>query len=116
MPKEIVAKRYLTTPEALAILSTREEEGELTDITRKTLEYLRLFSKTGFEDAKRIVAEVKGLGVSEEVAVMLANICPGSIDEIRTILAYERRKVYTTEEVERILEILTRYCMESTAS
>lgn len=110
MPREVVARRYLTIPEALAILGARSEEGELTDVARKTLEYLRQFSKTDPESARRIVIEVSELGVSEEVAVMLANICPSSTDEVRTVLAYDKKKLYTTEEVEKILEILMRYC------
>ena len=109
MPREIKVQKPIPIPVALEYLEKRVEEEPLTDLTKRTYEYLRTFSKMDSKTARELVEKLVREGIKEEVAVMILNICPQSTDELRTILAYEK-KFYSTEEVEKILSLIKDKC------
>jgi DNA-directed RNA polymerase subunit F len=53
---------------------------------------------------------LKKLGLNDETAVNLLNICPESEGEVRAVLVMERESVYDVELVNNILSILRRLC------
>lgn len=106
MPREVIEKREVTIPEAKEILEARIREGEALDLQRKTYAYLQKFSKCRPEKAGEVVEKlVERYGLKREVAIMLVNILPETVDEARTILTVED-KVFTSEEISEILEVL----------
>jgi DNA-directed RNA polymerase subunit F len=53
---------------------------------------------------------LKKLGLNDETAVNLLNICPESEGEVRAVLVMEREFVYDVELVSNILSILKKLC------
>jgi len=107
LPK-MLSEKDLTYPEALRILEQEESKRDLTSIERYTLEYLRKFSKIGDPAKAREAVErlVKELDIPETIAVQLANVKPSDVSEVRVFLA-TLNKVFTEEELKKIIEILS---------
>lgn len=111
MPREILEKKEVSIPEAKKLLESRIDEGEALDLQRRTYAYLQKFSKCDPEKAEKVIEKLmKDFGLRREVAVMLVNIMPETVDEARTILTLET-KVFTTEELSKVLEALEE-CVE----
>ncbi len=112
MPREIVEEKNIPLSVARVIIEERLSEGETLDIQRRAYSYLVKFSKCDPEKATKLIDElISEFSVSPTTAVIIANTVPSSIEELRTILAAEE-KVYTTKEVEKILEKVLDYCSE----
>ncbi|BBD71805.1 DNA-directed RNA polymerase subunit F [Sulfodiicoccus acidiphilus] len=90
------------------ILGEVVKSGQTSTILQRTYEYLNSVSKCSAEDASKIVEELDGLLSKEETKVMIASICPKTHEELRTLLTLEG-KTYTTEELDRVLEIVRKY-------
>jgi len=111
---EILEERLLTNPEAYIMLKKAVEkimEREVTapPLLTKTLEYLRKFSKMSPESAKLLREKLKEYNLKEETIVMIINICPESLDELRSLLELEERFV-ETEKAEEILSLIKEHC------
>ncbi len=109
---EVLGKTDLTIPEALEILKKRAAEGELSELQTRALTYLEAFAKCSAENAKRLVEELVERGVEKEYAIMVVNIAPQTVDELRTILAGSS-KTFTSEELAEIAELVAKYCGSS---
>ena len=106
---KVISKKPITIHEAREILEKAVEEipdVQQDSILKRTLDYLNKFAKIDGEKARKIVNElIDKAGLSEEEAVEIVNLLPRSIEELRT-LTVGWRKLYTTEQLQKILEIL----------
>jgi len=111
LERRIISRKYVTWSEARRLLKSRiEEEMGLPLPMQTTWDYLREFGDKDPDAAAETVEKLKGLGLDEEVAVNLANICPVVPGEVRSILAMRKDIQYDEDLVKRILEILEPYC------
>jgi len=102
---KILKKTFITNSEAKEILQTLKEE-EADQLQRRTLEYVKKFSKVDPETAKKLKAKLVECGLKEEEAVEVVNIMPKSVEELR-ILASGWRRFLPTEKLTEILKILS---------
>lgn len=113
---EILSTRHVSNPEALEILKKYYEElfkreGSVSPIVSKTLEYLEKFSKIDAEKARELIKSLEEHGLKEETRVNIANICPDTVDELRSILMIEsKEKTFDPEIIETILEVVKQFC------
>jgi len=109
--------KLLSNAEALKILKEhsereREKTGAVPLLVQRVLEYLYKFNKVQVEKAEEFAEKLVAIGLREESIVMIMNMCPRSVDELLTLLVYEER-VPEKEQLERILGIVSEYCVES---
>jgi DNA-directed RNA polymerase subunit F len=111
LDRVILGKRYISLHEAREALESRiKSRVKVADVHERTWSYLSLFGTKGGEDARRAFEMLKKLGLNDETAVNLLNICPESEGEVRAVLVMERESVYDVELVNNILSILRRLC------
>jgi DNA-directed RNA polymerase subunit F len=111
---EILEEKLLSNPEAYKLLKKvvekiQEKEGSVPILLSKTLHYLSEFSKMPPESAEALRKVLKKFDLKDETIVMIINICPETIDELRTLFELEE-KVIDTETAEQILETIKPYC------
>jgi DNA-directed RNA polymerase subunit F len=106
LPVKFLKERRLTLAEVKKILEERSTKGELSYIQRVTLDYATKFSQLSVEKSIEIVKRlIENFGISESTAIQIVNAVPKSIDELRVFLTNEQ-KIFTEEELNRILKIL----------
>ena len=109
MPREILDSRPVNIAEVKEILDKRSEETELGYIGRITREYASKFSHV--EDAKTanelIDFLVSDYNFDKEKAIMIVNILPLTIDELRPLISEFKsvKKDLKTEELQTIVEV-----------
>lgn len=113
--KAVLGFDYITISEAREILEKivekRREKAEILYETRKTLKYLRTFSKLPADKAKELVEELLKLPQlygKKELAVKIADLMPRIPDEVRIIYAKERYTL-SEEQIKEILEVVNKY-------
>ncbi|MET1159376.1 MAG: DNA-directed RNA polymerase subunit F [Thermoprotei archaeon] len=112
----ILEEKHLSNPEALELLKKvaekiREKEGTIPPLLAKTLEYLQKTSKISPEKARELREKLEEKGLKQESIVMIVNICPNTLGELRTLLELEE-KSFGEEELKEILETVKNYCTE----
>jgi len=111
LDRVILGKKYISLHEAREALESRIKSGvKIGDVHERTWSYLSLFGAKRGEDARRAFELLKKLGLNDETAVNLLNVCPESEGEVRAILVMEREFVYDAELVNNILSILRKLC------
>jgi len=113
---EILETRLLSNPEAYGLLKKAvdkilEKEPSVIHLVQKTLDYLKKFSKMDPESATAVRGLLEKYGLKEETIVMIINICPKTVDELRSLLELEERFI-ETETAEEIVGTLKNYCRE----
>ncbi len=113
---EIVEEKHVSNPIAKDLLERfikrlEATSGTTTMLIHRTMEYLNKFSKLDASDAKALDRELQAFSLKPETRVMIVNICPSTLDELRTLLVLEERTI-DTEEAERILDIVNKYCIK----
>ncbi len=113
---EILEEKHIPNPVAKELLervvTMVEASGQSpTMLIHKTLDYLRKFSKLSKDRAEGLDRELEAFNLKPETRVMIINICPETMDELRTLLVLEER-IIETEEREKILEKVRKYCFE----
>lgn len=98
-------KKTISLSEAQKLLE-KIKEDDLDQIQKRTLDYLKLFSKTESEDIEKIQQQlVKDCDLNDDEAIELINISPKTIEELRTFTS-GWKKLVSTEILEKILSIL----------
>jgi len=111
LDRVILRKRYISLHEAREALEPRiKSQARKEEVHERTWSYLALFGSKSGEEARRAFESLKKLGLRDETAVNLLNICPESEGEVRSILVMERESVYDPELVSNILAILRKFC------
>ena len=100
-----IDKKTISLSEAQKLLE-KVKEDDLDQIQKRTLDYLKLFSKTESEDIEKIQQQlVKDCDLNDDEAIELINISPKTIEELRTFTS-GWKKLVSTEILEKILSIL----------
>ncbi len=113
---EIIEEKHISNVEAYRILKEaiekiKEYEGSVPPFLVKTLTYLSKSSKLTPEEAESLKNTLLKYGLKEETAIMIVNICPQTLDELRTLLELEEKYI-DTETAEEILKMVKSYCRE----
>jgi len=92
LPRKILSTRQVDLSEAKKTLGDRE--SQLDTLQLRTLEYTRKFAKLPPETAKKLINDLmEKYELLEEEAIQVVDICPRTVDELRTILSGYRRMV-----------------------
>ena len=113
---EILEEKHIPNPMAKELLEKVVRVLEISGYTptmliHKTLDYLRKYSKMSSDRANALDRELQAFNLKPETRIMIINICPETLDELRTLLVLEER-IIETEEAEKILDIVKKYCFE----
>jgi len=105
MSKREVNESRLTLPQVKKLLETIGEEN-LDQFQRRTLDYVKKFSKVDPEKAEELLQVlVKKYEIDEAEAIQIINCMPETVDELRVFLA-GGRKIIETSKLQAIVEFL----------
>ena len=105
MSKREVSESRLTLPQVKKLLETIGEEN-LDQFQRRTLDYVKKFSKADPEKAEEVLQVlVKKYEIDEAEAIQIINCMPETVDELRVFLA-GGRKIIETSKLQAIVEFL----------
>lgn len=108
MPRKVIDGKPISTPEAKRILEKAKEE-ELGEFQRRTFDYATKFSKLSATKAEKLVKDLTDrFQLERKDAIQIVNCLPGTIEELRTILAVKGR-VIGTGQLEDILKAMDPY-------
>ena len=104
MVKKIISKKFISNLE-LKDKFEKEKETELNMFQRRTLDYLRNYSK----DRNTEIIETQKIldigDITEEEAIQILNIQPTTKEELKTIF-YTRKTIVMDEFLNKILSTL----------
>jgi len=105
MSKKEVSESRLTLPQVKKVLESIGEEN-LDQFQRRTLDYVKKFSKIDPEKAEELLQVlVKEYEIDEAEAVQILNCMPETVDELRVFLA-GGRKIIETSKLHAVVELL----------
>ncbi|MEM1991821.1 MAG: RNA polymerase Rpb4 family protein [Nitrososphaerota archaeon] len=109
MPRKVLSSKPIPIAEVKRLLEEREQY--LNPLQLKTLSYARKYSKLTPEQAEELITKLMNeYGLEREEAVQVADICPETVDELRTILSGYRRLVsfllFSEEKMNGILSLV----------
>ncbi len=109
MPRKILSSKPIPIAEVKKLLEEREQY--LNPFQLKTLNYTKKYSKLTPEQAELLITKLMNeYGLEREEAVQVADICPETLDELRTILSGYRRLVsfllFSEEKMRGILNLV----------
>jgi len=84
-----------------------DENVELDQLTMRVYEYVNKFNKC--KEAEKLADELKNLGFLEITSVMIANIVPKTLDELRALMNFEA-EIPPKEKLEEVLELVKSIC------
>nr|MDO8117782.1 hypothetical protein [Candidatus Sigynarchaeota archaeon] len=100
VPKEQPPQPVVTDEAGTALTLGMETDAKY--YLRSTHEYARTFSKIDAKKAKRVVETLVAEGISEFIAIQIANIDPDTVEELA--LFFEKgTKRLSDEEMEKLL-------------
>jgi DNA-directed RNA polymerase subunit F len=105
MANRDLSEKRITLPQVRKVL---EEIGEdnLDQFQRRTLDYVKKFSKVDAKEARKLLEKLmKEFGLEEFEAVQVVNCMPETADELRVFLA-SGRKIIETTKLEAIVSLL----------
>lgn len=106
-----MSEQYITLAEVEDLLAARQEKKELRDFQKASLEHAQAVCHITSDKAKELVGELSKFadeGISESIAVKIADIMPMEPVDIRAILSKERVTLESST-IDEILEIVLRY-------
>jgi DNA-directed RNA polymerase subunit F len=112
---EVLEEKQLSNSEAYLILKKivskiQEKEESVPPLLMKTLNYLSKFTeKINPEAASSLRKTLEQYGLKPETIIMIMNICPQTLDELRILLVLEE-KVIDTDTANEILGHVKTYC------
>ncbi|MEM0080043.1 MAG: RNA polymerase Rpb4 family protein [Nitrososphaerota archaeon] len=115
MVRKIISQTPLSLPEVKEILE--EREAKLDSIQLRVLEYTRKFSKVSADKAREMINELMDkFNLTREEAVQIVNICPTTIEELRSVLSGYKRLVsfllFSEEKLNEIVEVVKKYLLQ----
>jgi DNA-directed RNA polymerase subunit F len=112
--KKVVSEELLTLPEVRDALNQIRDEREKAGVElryeqRRAVEHANTFSKIDGQKSRDMVNELLTLEKMKlDIAIKIANLCPRSKDELRSIYAKERFTL-SDAELKTILDIVAKY-------
>jgi DNA-directed RNA polymerase subunit F len=106
---KVLKVKEIPLPKIRDLLELRQKRGPLESYQMATLSHASKFSKISSDKAEKLAEElIDKFKISRVGAVQIANILPTSIEELRTLFTKEG-KVFLTEDLEKILELIRTY-------
>jgi DNA-directed RNA polymerase subunit F len=106
---KVIESKPVGMPEAKMIMSSREEDSELSYEQKLAVEHLNKFTKLDSEESKKFIEEISQvLRMSPETTVKILDLLPQTPDELRMIFAREKFSL-KEDEINKILEITRKY-------
>jgi len=84
-----------------------EKNVELDQLTMRVNEYVNKFNKC--RNAEELVNELKNLGLLEITSVMVANVAPKTLDELKSLMNFEPN-VPSEDKLEKVIELIKSKC------
>ena len=109
--KGIEGKRLVSSAEVYEILEDRKKDSDLGYEQKLTYEYLdnvKKVIKLSAEHAKKMKKELEEIGLSEKVAIKIADIVPLNMDQLKQILVLEKKAV-EEDVAKKALEIVEKF-------
>ena len=112
--KKVISEELMTLPEVRDVLNQIRDEREKAGIElryeqKRAVEHANKYSKVGAPESREMVNELLTLEKMKiDIAVKIANLCPRSKDELRSIYAKERFTL-TEAELKGILDIVAKH-------
>ncbi|NOQ28851.1 MAG: RNA polymerase Rpb4 family protein [Methanosarcinales archaeon] len=110
--KNVINEELLTISEAKELLDRIKEERaedveeELGYELKKAIRHIDAFSKSDAKKSRALVTNLMELEkMKPEIAIRIADILPGTRDELRSIYAKERF-ILTTEDLDQMLDLV----------
>jgi len=105
-----VKEGYVTLPEVKEILESEVKARELSTEQKYSLEHSQRFARLDDKKARKLVAELisEVEGLSETIAIKIADLMPKDPEDIRILFAKERAGAQK-KDVEKILAIVEKY-------
>jgi len=105
MANQDLSEKRLTLPQVRKVLEEIGEEN-LDQFQRRTLDYVKKFSKVDVKAAGKLLEKLmQEFGLEEVEAVQVVNCMPETMDELRVFLA-SGRKIIETTKLEAIVSLL----------
>lgn len=106
----------VSLPEVKEILESRAQSA--SPVAQRILSYVTAFSKLDADSARKLKEELmEKFGLEEIEAVQVVNICPRTVEEVRTVLSGYRRLLLTVladeEKMRGIAETVRKYVESS---
>jgi len=98
-------KKPVSSAEALEVLESRKEEGELGYEQKLAYEHIKKFSAISAEEARKMAKELMEYGVEEATAIKIVDIMPIDAIQLKHILAKEK-KTFEEDEVAKMMEVV----------
>jgi DNA-directed RNA polymerase subunit F len=98
-------KKPVSSAEALEVLESRKEEGELGYEQKLAYEHIKKFSAISAEEARKMAKELMEYGVGEATAIKIVDIMPIDAIQLKHILAREK-KTFEEDEVAKMMEVV----------
>ena len=84
-----------------------EKNVELDQLTMRVNEYVNKFNKC--RNAEELVNELKNLGLLEITSVMVANVAPKTLDELKSLMNFEPNAP-SEDKLEKVIELIKSKC------
>ncbi|MEN2999692.1 MAG: hypothetical protein ABDH61_03870, partial [Acidilobaceae archaeon] len=101
--------RYLTVYEARAVLERRKKD-KVRELQERVWEYLSLFPPLDVQRVREAYERLRELGISEEVAVNLLNLCPEREEEVKLIISIQKDLSFEEEFIESVISAVRHAC------
>lgn len=112
--KKVISEELLTLPEVRDMLNQIKDEREKAGVElryeqKRAVEHANTFSKADGKASREMVNELLTLEKMKlDIAIRIANLCPRTRDELRSIYAKERFTL-SDAELKTILDIVAKY-------
>ena len=107
---KILNYRNITYAEVEKILRDLLNKGvKLDQLAIRVLEYVSKFNKC--ENAEELVKKLVSMGLKEITAVMISNVVPQTIDELKSLMNFEG-EIPNEDKLKSILNIIKELCLE----
>ncbi len=105
----VVEEHYIPYSVAKKLLSDVIKSGVSSNLLQKTFDYLNDVEKCSAEDAEKLMEDLKSVVSREDIRAVIASICPITADEVRSILIMDAGKTYTSEDIQKIVDLIKKY-------
>lgn len=107
MPRQVISVSRISNPEARRIIEEKLSEETADILIRRTLDYLNQSAKCLEDAAPEVRKQLVELGFSEEGAIVLVNVVPRDLVELRSLLPPDDQRL-DEEILRKALEALER--------
>lgn len=108
MVRKKLEEKYITNAEAMDTVESIE--GEKSPFIRSVGEYIKDTTFLNAKDSRSLVGDlVSEASLTEKDAVMLANVLPKDVAEIKALLSGGGRPFVTSEQADKISKVIAKY-------